>query len=58
LNTSFRRIILYAAKAIKIIPDLIFCVLEIFFGHDPVMIQLKFWVMTQFRSRPKLFFGS
>ena len=34
LQISFRRVIFYTIQAIKIIQDFIFCVFEIFLGHD------------------------
>ena len=35
LKISFRGVISYTIQAIKIIQDFIFCVFEIFLGHDP-----------------------
>jgi hypothetical protein len=59
LKISFRGVISYTIEAINIIQDFIFCVFEIFLGHDPsrswpkwVMTQLFFWVMIRVRLRP------
>ena len=59
MKISFRGDISYTIQAIKIIQDFIFCVFEIFLGHDPNFFlgHDPIWVMTEMGHDPNYFLG-